>query len=199
MLVYRDFAEQAPDRSYLPGPVLRPTTTTDAPIDALRLLGPPHLRRLVDVVDESANLMVLAGLDTRFLATVETQRVLRVGDRSGKALPAHLTSGGVAILAASPEALIDEVVETAGIDGARFVRRLSSARQCGYAINDGNTEDGVTAIGVAVRDEHGTATAAISVAMPSTRYAKHEVDQIVGPLQQAARHLGDDLRSHAGR
>jgi len=196
MLVYRDFAEQAPDRSYRPGPVLRPATTPDAPIDALRLLGPPHLRRLVEEVDESANLMVLAGLDTRFLATVETQRVLRVGDRSGKALPAHLTSGGIAILAASSEALIEEVVETAGIDSARFARGLSSARQRGYAINDGNTEDGVTAIGVAVLDEHGAATAAISVAMPSTRYAKRDVERFVGPLHEAARHLGDDIRSH---
>jgi IclR family acetate operon transcriptional repressor len=61
MLVYRDSAEQLPDRRYGPGRAL------------------PHLRRLVDELGETTNLMVLPGPDVRFVATVECEHVLRVG------------------------------------------------------------------------------------------------------------------------
>ncbi len=61
MLVYRDFAEQGPDRLYLPGPALRGAGATEAPVALLRRLARPHLRRLVDRVNESANLLVLSG------------------------------------------------------------------------------------------------------------------------------------------
>jgi IclR family transcriptional regulator, acetate operon repressor len=42
-------------------------------------------------VQESVNLLVLAGTDTRFIATAKCAQVLRVGSRAGRTLPAHLT------------------------------------------------------------------------------------------------------------
>src|SRR4051795_6086094 len=99
MLVYRDFAEQLPDRRYGSGPVLRGGTAPRASVTALRTVALPHLRALVDGLGETANAMVLAGSDVRFVATVECDQVLRVGDRTGRTLPAHLSSGGKAVLA----------------------------------------------------------------------------------------------------
>ena len=96
MLVYRDFAEQLPDRRYAAGPVLRRGPVQQASVTRLREVALPHLRRLVDAVGETANVMVLAGSDVRFVATVESDQVLRVGDRTGRTLPAHLSSGGKA-------------------------------------------------------------------------------------------------------
>ena len=90
MLVYRDFAEQLPDRRYAAGPVLRRGPVQQASVARLREVALPHLRRLVDAVGETANVMVLAGADVRFVATVESDQVLRVGDRTGRTLPAHL-------------------------------------------------------------------------------------------------------------
>jgi IclR family acetate operon transcriptional repressor len=66
ILVYRDFAEQPPDRAYGPGPVLRPTEQSGGTVALLRRLGPPHPQELVDRVDDSANLMVRVGIETRF-------------------------------------------------------------------------------------------------------------------------------------
>lgn len=36
------------------------------------------------------------------MATIECAQILRVGDREGQMLPAHLTSAGRAVLAAKP-------------------------------------------------------------------------------------------------
>lgn len=94
MLVYRDFAEQTPDRRYRAGKVLRPAEMSEAPVALLRRVALPHLQRLVDETQESANVMVLAGTEVRFIATVECDQILRVGDRVGRSLPAHMTSGG---------------------------------------------------------------------------------------------------------
>ena len=108
MLVYRDFAHQRSDRTYAPGRALRPLAPADAPVPLLRELCVVPMHALVDRVQESVHLMVLAGADVRFIATVECRRVLGVGDRTGRTLPAHITSGGKAMLAAFSRAQLDE-------------------------------------------------------------------------------------------
>ncbi|MGI5518376.1 IclR family transcriptional regulator domain-containing protein [Streptomyces sp. CA-106131] len=100
MLVYRGFAEQRPDQRYEAGDVLRQAPATEASVALLRQTALPLMRELVDRLQESVNLMVLAGTETRFIATEESAQVLRVGSRAGRTLPAHLTSGGRTLLAA---------------------------------------------------------------------------------------------------
>jgi IclR family transcriptional regulator, acetate operon repressor len=99
MLVYRDFAEQGPDRRYRSGSALRNPGSAEAPIPLLRRVSYAHLQHLVDSTGESAHLAVLTGAEVRFVTTVECTQALRVGDRTGKALPALLTSAGKAMVA----------------------------------------------------------------------------------------------------
>ena len=100
MLVYRDFAEQGKDRRYLPGPALYPAGLAPEQTLTLKEVARPHLQMLVAKVNETANLVVRVGTQVRFVTTVECDQVLRVGDRAGRVLPAHLASGGKALLAA---------------------------------------------------------------------------------------------------
>ncbi|RBY83823.1 hypothetical protein DQ238_01820 [Geodermatophilus sp. TF02-6] len=58
MLVYRDFAEQLPDRRYAAGPVLR-SEFPQAPVTRLREVALPHLRRVVDAVGETAGVVAV--------------------------------------------------------------------------------------------------------------------------------------------
>ena len=151
MLVYRDFAEQLPDRRYGAGPVLRRGPAPQASVTALREVALPHLRGLVDALGETANVMVLAGTDVRFVATVECDHVLRVGDRTGRVLPAHLSSGGKAALAlADDEQLAAVLGPLDDAAAARLERELRTVRRRGFAVNDQATEAGLTAVGVAV-------------------------------------------------
>jgi DNA-binding IclR family transcriptional regulator len=194
MLVYRDFAEQLPDRSYGAGPVLRGGPVQQASVTTLREVALPHLRRLVDAVGETANVMVLAGSDVRFVATVECDRVLRVGDRTGRTLPAHLSSGGKALLATLDDeqlaAVLEPLEQTAS---AKLARELRTIRRRGFAVNDQGTEAGLTAVGVAVPAGAGLPPAALSLAMPSVRYSGDRLPAWGTALAAAAAAIRGDL------
>lgn len=205
MLVYRDFAEQIDDRRYRAGPVLRPTEVTEAPVALLRRVAQPHLQELVDRSGETVNLVVLAGAEVRFLATVECDRVLRVGDRAGLALPAHMASGGKVLLAALGEDELErlygkpaagvsgEAAGGAGVDLKRLRRELTLVRKRGFAINDQLTETGLTAVGMAVHDPDGRPAAAVSVAAPTVRFDQDVLPVWVAAISAAVTRIGRDL------
>ncbi|GAA4536297.1 IclR family transcriptional regulator [Nonomuraea ferruginea] len=185
MLVYRDFAEQDSDRRYRAGPVLRPAPVSEAPVTLLRTVARPHLERMVAHVRESANLVVRAGAEVRFVDTVECDNVLRVGDRTGRSLPAHLTSGGKAILALLPPAELAQLYADEA-ELARVRRDLAAVRRRGVAINDQRTETGLTAVGVALRDGSGRPYAAISIALPTARFTRERLPGWISALTLTA-------------
>jgi IclR family acetate operon transcriptional repressor len=194
MLVYHDFAEQLDDRSYRAGRVLRGMATPDAPVALLRRIALPHLRRLVDTLGETANVVVLVGPDVRFVATVECDRVLRVGDRTGRTLPAHLTSGGKAILAGLPPAALAVVLADLEIgDRPRLEKELRAVRRHNVAVNNQATESGVTAVGVAVPAPSGVPAAGLSIALPSVRYSKDVLPGWAAALHETAALIGREL------
>lgn len=194
MLVYRDFAEQLPDRRYGPGRLMQHGPAPQAPVARLREVAMPHLHGLVEELGETVNLMVLAGADVRFVTTVESDQVLRVGDRTGRALPVHLSSGGKALLAARTAADVAALVGDLGDEaGGRLARELRTVRRRGFAVNDQETEAGLTAVGVAVPDPAGYPSAALSVSMPTVRYSR-DLLPVWGPaLTRAAAAIARDL------
>ncbi|TDD02851.1 IclR family transcriptional regulator [Nonomuraea deserti] len=186
MLVYRDFAEQGPDRRYRPGKVLRPAAASAAPVALLRELCLPELRTLMERTQESANLMVPAGAEVRFIATAESPQVLRGGDRVGRSLPAHCVSGGKTILAALPPTELDALYsEDDSVDLPRLRRELALVRERGFAINDQLTETGLTAVGMAIKDAGGSPVAALSLALPTARFDRERLPGWVGALSSA--------------
>ncbi|MFC4466054.1 IclR family transcriptional regulator [Streptomyces xiangluensis] len=200
MLVYRDFAEQRPDRRYQAGEVLRPTVTTQAPVTLLREVALPHMQELADAKEESVNLIVLAGTEARFLATAESQspQILRVGTRAGRSLPAHLTSGGKAILAALPTedltAFCDGDTE---VDLPRLRRELARVRKRGFALNNQETETGLTAIGVRVRAPAHGLIAAVAIAIPTARFRRDRLPHWVSALATTASAIERELEARA--
>jgi DNA-binding IclR family transcriptional regulator len=194
MLVYRDFAAQQPDRSYTAGPMLRPAQRSEAPVALLRQIAVPHLHTLVDRVQESANLMVPAGTEVRFIATVECAQILRVGERTGRSLPAHLASGGKAILAALPHEEVSARYESAeGVDLPKLRRELTLVRKRGFAINEQLTEAGLTALGMAIRGRSGTPEAAISLAMPTARFDRHQLSSWIAAMSATVARIENGL------
>lgn len=193
MLVYRDFATQDDARVYHAGPVLQLAAHSRSRTSRLRTAALPHLRRLVDVLDETANLTVRTGATVRFIASVESSQVLRVGSRDGMVFPAHRTSGGLLLLAdLSDDELAEAFAEPPDADApdppdlARLRTELARIRRQGFALNHGRSERGLVAVGVPVRDADGAALAGLAVSMPSVRYAKERLAPLVAALHRAA-------------
>jgi DNA-binding IclR family transcriptional regulator len=206
MLVYRDFAVQDLDRAYRVGPVLELAAHSQSSTSRLRWAALPHLSRLVDLLDESANLTVRTGDTVRFIASVESSQALRVGSREGMVFPAHRTTAGLLLLAdLSPDQLARLYADEGrgGLGRAedrpdlRALRTdLARVRRNGFALNQGRSERGVVAVGVPVRAAEGGVVAGISVSMPSVRYSKEQLPHLVRTLRASAASLEEDLSAN---
>jgi DNA-binding IclR family transcriptional regulator len=193
-LVYRDFAVQDDQRRYHPGPVLALTRHPHSEASRLREAALPHLRQLVDVVDETANLTVRTGATARFLASVECRQALRVGSREGMAFPAHRTTGGLVLLAAleplevgalyPEEEYADRPAERP--DLKKLLADLARVRRSGFALNNERSERGIVAVGVPVHGADGAPVAGLSVSVPSFRYDRHRLPALVETLRRTA-------------
>jgi DNA-binding IclR family transcriptional regulator len=201
MLVYRDFAVQDENRVYRAGPVLELAAHSQSQVSALRAAALPHLRRLVDLLDETANLTIRTGDTARFIASVECRQALRVSSREGMVFPAYRTTAGLLLLAELSESELGEVYAGERYhdrpaerpDLASLRTELNRIRRKGFAVNQERSERGLVAVGVVVRGADGTALAGLSVSMPSVRYDPQELPSLVATLNAASRGLEADL------
>lgn len=200
MLVYRDFAVQAADRTYRPGPAFALEAHQGLGTGLLRQVASPALEALARRTGESVNLVVRVDEFVHFLASWESTRPLRVGSREGMTFPAHLTSGGLALLSGLGEAELTDLYspqrwagrEAELPDLLRLRRELAGIRRTGVAVQRNRSENGVSAVGVLL-DGTGLTPAALSVAMPTVRYDPTGLEHWAGELRTAA----DEIRAAA--
>ncbi|MCD4852352.1 IclR family transcriptional regulator [Arthrobacter sp. AK01] len=206
MLVYRGFAVQDENRRYVPGPAMGVGPAGLSWTRLLRNLAQPHMELLSSRLDETVNLMVRVGTKVRFLSTVEGGNVLRIGDRQGTVMPADKTSGGKVMLAELDPAMIEQLFrsQNAEIGGdtipeaeyQAFLRELDSIRANGFAANFEGTEEGVSALGMALHNRHGQVVGALSVATPATRFRKVFDAGLVAALRETCRQLEIDIAAN---
>jgi len=206
MLVYRGFAVQDENRRYVPGPAMGVGPAGLSWTRLLRSLAQPHMELLSARLNETVNLMVRVGTKVRFLATVEGNNVLRVGDRQGTVMAANKTSGGKAMLAELEQPMIDQLFRSnnaeiggdtiAAAEYPAFLRELDSVRSNGFAANFEGTEEGVSALGMALHNRHGHVVGALSVATPATRFRRVFDAGLVPALRETCRQLEIDIAAN---
>jgi IclR family acetate operon transcriptional repressor len=135
----------------------------------LLALGDPHLRALVDDLEETANLGIPdAGGDAVYVAQVQSGRAIRFASWLGRKVPGDASAMG--------RALRGEVGED------------------GWTVARDGIEPGVTAVAAPVRGPGGAIVAAVSVTGPSFRLH----DRAVRRAGQAVRQHADALSAELG-
>jgi len=200
MLVYRDFATQGDDRVYHPGPVLELAVHSRSDTALLRSVSMPYLRRLSKTLDESVNVSIRTGETTRFIASVECERSLRVTSREGMVFPLTQTTTGMLYLADLPDDDLREYLvtshrdrEISARDRQSILKDVERVRRLGFALNTERSERGLVAIGVPVRTTSGRLLAGLSVSMPSVRYEERRLDSIISVLRSVRAGLEAEL------
>ncbi|MEU0691152.1 IclR family transcriptional regulator domain-containing protein [Streptomyces uncialis] len=171
-------------------------------------IASPHLAALVGRVHDSASMAVLDGDAIQYTARVATGRVMSVDIRVGTRLPAHAASMGRVLLADLP------ATERAGLLATTELRALTSRTVTrprdldavlgqvaadGYALVDGELEEGLRSLAVPVRDRSGHVAAAVNVAMHSSRRTVEQcLAEVLPELRATADRIEADLRV-AGR
>lgn len=163
----------------------------------------PHMEALVAAVNESSSVSVLDDSEIVYVARVPTRRIMSITLAVGARLPAFATSMGRVLLAALPDAELDE--RLARIDFPRLTAYtvadapalreiLARVRTDGYAAVDQELEEGLRSLAVPIRDPNGAAIAALNVSVHATRGTMAGLRRDVLPLaRRVARAIEDDL------
>ncbi|WP_225858945.1 IclR family transcriptional regulator domain-containing protein [Streptomyces albicerus] len=167
-------------------------------------IAAPHLAELADRLHDSASLAVLTGDEIQYTARVATSRIMSVNITVGTRLPAYATSLGRVMLAdlAPAERHLPELralTPHTVTDPALLAATLDRVREAGYALVDGELEEGLRSIAVPVRDRTGRVVAAVNVAMHSSRRTVAQcVGEVLPELRETVGRIEADLRV-AGR
>jgi len=201
MLLHHGFAVQDARRHYHLGPAFAPASPSGRHGRDLCSTMKPHLGQVSRDIQETVHLMVLQGPAVRFVDGVEATHALRVGSRAGMVLPAHCTAGGKALLSqlssAEVHALyshgLPAIYGPAVTDIGALGRQLAGVRRRGYAINQEESERGITSVAVPLRDSRGQVHAALAAAIPTVRCPNSRIPSVGRLLRDAADHAADEL------
>lgn len=164
-------------------------------------LALPLMQELRDRFDETVNLGVLNRTDIVYLGMVESRRALRMQATIGGRDPAYSTSLGKAILAFLPEgqwqahlpATLTARTPRTLTSLALLAQDLSLARQRGYALDNGENEEGACCIGAPITDAHGHVLAALSVSAPASRLPERLVEQVAQAVMETTAMISQQL------
>lgn len=204
-LVHRGFVTQnRVSKAYRLGPsvielVLQRTRSTE-----LRDVSEPHLRSLAALLGETVNLLVLEGDSVLFVAGVESDQQTRTHVLTGTLLPAYATSGGKLMLAEMSRDSLREIYPSGllkltphTLTFTELLDELALVTMRGYAINEQESQLGLSAIAVPLRDRSGRTCAAVALSMPSSRMSPELTREVITRLRECATRIRADLfRSH---
>lgn len=166
----------------------------------LAVSAQPILDGISATLHESTSLAVLDDDDVVYLARAATARVMSVALGAGSRLPAYCTSLGRIMLAHLPPAELDAYfarvtlapkTDQTVVAETKLRTILAGVRTAGFAINDGELEQGLRSIAVPVRGASGNVLAALNCGVQSARVSVDQLESTVLPvLQRGAQELG---------
>lgn len=199
-LVVLGYVRQVPSRGYALGPRLARLGES-----ATRLVGRwavPHLRELVERVGESTNLAVLDADHVLYVAQEPGRHSMRMFTEVGRRAGVHCTAVGKAMLARLPEDEAVAILRRSGMPAhtvntitalPEMLAELQRVRRQGYALDNGEQEDAVRCVAVALPDE--VSRAAISISGPAGRLDDGVVRKAVPLLRTAAVQVAKEWES----
>lgn len=194
--------QEPESRGYAAGPQLVQIGVAVIGGSDLRAEARPTIERLCRDIGETVHLIVLDGSTIVFLDGAEGRSAIRAAERTGDRAPAHASAAGKVLLASLSRDQLRELYPGSriqgGTDKAASSRRvledeLEAVRQQGYALNLGESEQGLHAVAALVRDAAGNVRAAISISGPSVRLTEEKLSQHVRVLLEATAQLSKVL------
>lgn len=172
---------------------------------ATRLLGrwaAPHLREVVERVGESTNLAVLEAGHVLYVAQEPGRHSMRMSTEVGRRAEVHCTAVGKAMLARLTEEEATVILRLSAMpshtintitDLREMLVQLQEVQRQGYALDNGEQEDAVRCVAVALPAR--LSRAAISISGPVGRMDESIIRKAVPLLQAAAAEITNEWES----
>ena len=169
----------------------------------VRQVAAPHLRRLVDEVEEAVNLVVLDNHEVVYIDRIGSKHMVTIYRPVGSRLPVYCTSTGKALLAFLPSEQLQSVL--ASITWERYTDRtlatpealkenLALVRGRGFADSYGELIPELCAVAAPIRQHNGEVVAAVNISVPTHRISYEKLIDELGPkVLDTARHVSSGL------
>ncbi len=167
-------------------------------VDLLRE-AKPIMEWLRSQVGETVNLTVREGDEVVYVERAIPNRMMRVEQVIGSRAPLHVTAVGKLFLAEAGEKACRDYARRTGLPRftantltqvTKLWAQAQASRERGYAFDNEEAEQGVTCVGVPVRDNRGAMAAGLSISAPHER----RCDNWIPLIRQA----GADLSARLG-
>jgi IclR family pca regulon transcriptional regulator len=166
-------------------------------------IAQPHLRDLVQRVNESSSVSVLDGFDVVYVAREPTRRIMTVTISVGTRFPAYATSMGRVLLSGLTDAGLDDFLARAEllpltastiVDPVALRQEIARIRDRGWAMVDQELEAGLRSVAAPIRDPRGKMLAAVNLSAHASRTTLEAMRrELVPPLQHTAGAIERDL------
>ncbi len=193
-------------RLYTLGPAFRRLAGISLQTPDWTEIGTPLLRELVEISGETANLAVMEGDRAVYVAQVQPRRMVRMFTELGNRVYLHCTGCGKVLLAYQPDSVIASIIAETGLPGftdttitdpGQLKQELEMIRQQGYAIDNGEQEEGVRCIAAPVYDPRGKVITALSISGPGSRLDSRRIPTLLPHLKRISAAISSALAASA--
>lgn len=167
----------------------------------LRRMAAPFLRRLWEQHKETIHLAELDDVDVVFVDVIESQQRVKLAAAIGQRLPAFTTASGKAILACMPDESVWLILKRGmprytqrTLDSPEaFFEDLDRVRERGFALDEQELEDGISAVAAPILNVKGQPIAAVAIAGPAYRLTREQLLEIGPSVLAAARDITKEI------
>ena len=168
---------------------------------ALGRLDQSELERLRDHFGETINLGFLDGSRVFYQEIVESPKAMRLAARPGDRDPLHSTALGKAIACQLSDEQVKAILGQEGMpkitpktitDPDKYLAEIATVRKRGYAVDNGENEEGGRCVAVPVPG--GPLPAAISLSAPASRLLMEDIEATAEDLRLAGEAMSEAFR-----
>ncbi len=169
----------------------------------LHSVARPVAEELAEDLGETVHMGVLEGDSAVYVLKIESRYTIRMFSRVGRRIPLYCTAIGKALLAFAPEEEREAALKGVRLlaftprtltTRAALAAELKRIRQCGFALDAEEHEEGIHCIGAPIFDHTGAVVAVISASWPGFRYEQGEeagkVEKVKAAAARISRLLG---------
>jgi len=169
----------------------------------LTSIARPHLEDLMAETRESANIAVQDEDEVTYLDVVQSKHsMLQLFTKVGARVPLYCTGVGKLFLSQMEEAEIKAYLKRTRrthftsntlVEGSAIYTELSHIRARGYAVDNGEMEDGVRCIASLVFDHRGRPAAAVSISGAAMRIIPDRIGHLGQSVKDCASNISQAL------
>ncbi|MGM0472436.1 MAG: IclR family transcriptional regulator [Bacillota bacterium] len=162
-------------------------------------IAKPYLQKLVDQCNESTNLAILDEGEVVYLDQASSTNIIKMFAQAGSRGPAYCTGVGKVLLAYQDQTEWADLFEQMDfkqytdntlVQSEALKEELKEIREQGYAIDEGEMEEGVRCVAAPIKNHSGEVVAAISVSGPSIRMTDQYIEEeVIGIVVEVANQI----------